>query len=363
MNSMDSGIFRLIDANADRAAEGLRVVGDITRFVLDNSSLASEWRSLRGKIWQILDCVPGLIRRGLDSRDSVGDVAREAPSGRHEDLYQLARVNIHRSQESLRVLEESLRGIDLSLVPKISELRYRCYDLEPLTLAALDQWKISRKMDFYLYVVLGQEFSQGRDFFEVAEKAIAGGAGAIQLRAKDMPKGEMLQWAYRLRELTREKKVTFIINDHLDIALAVGADGIHLGQEDFPVKEARRIAGPSLIIGSSTHSIEEAAQAVEDGATYINIGPIFKTATKKNVIDPIGAGLIQQITSTVSIPFTVMGGIKLDNVDEVLKSGARRIAVVTAVVGEDDITSAAQAFMDKIMDYVNRDRNSDTKNL
>lgn len=351
---MDSGYYRLIDANADRAAEGLRVIGDVTRFFLDNAKIAGEWRALRGELWRILESVPGLIRRGLEHRNSIGDVGRDAACGRHEDIYHLARVNIHRAQESLRVLEETVRGIDLTLVSSLSKLRYRCYDLEPLTLTALDQWQISHKLDFSLYVVLGQEFSAGRDFLEVSEKAIAGGAGAIQLRAKDMPKRDMLHWAYCLRELTKDKGVTFIVNDHIDIALAAGADGIHLGQEDFPVKEARQICGPSFIIGASTHSVSEARQAVDDGASYINIGPIFKTGTKKNVIDPVGSAMIQEITSAVNIPFTVMGGIKIDIVDEVLKAGARRIAVVTAVVGAEDITSAARAFVDKINLYKNQ---------
>ncbi len=220
-----------------------------------------------------------------------------------------------------------------------------------MILAALASWSMERKLDFNLYVVLGREFSKGRDFLDVTRQAIDGGAGAIQLRDKEMPKRELLAWAYRLRELTREHGVTFIMNDHLDIALAVGADGIHLGQEDFPLPEARRIAGPDFIIGASTHSVEEAKQAVEEGASYINIGPIFQTATKKGVISPVGPEMIEKVQSVVQHPFTVMGGIKLDNVDEVLKRGARRIAVVTAVVGADDIQSAARAFMERIQQY------------
>jgi len=331
MDSMDNGLYRMIDANADRAAEGLRVVGDITRFLLDDQELAAAWRSLRGGLWSVLSGIAGLQQKGLASRNSGEDVGRSFEGTRHADVVGMAKSNIHRAQESLRVLEESLRMVDAAAAAKMSQLRYGCYDLEPQTLHGLEACSINRKLDFQLYVVLGEEFSHGRDFLEVAQKAIAGGAGAIQLRAKDMPKQEFLRWAYALRKLTREKGVTFIVNDHLDVALAVDADGIHLGQDDFPVNEARRIAGPSLIIGSSTHSVEEANQAVADGASYINIGPIFTTGTKKNVMDPVGPALITEVTSVVDIPYTVMGGIKLDNVDQVLEKGARRIAVVTAV--------------------------------
>lgn len=349
----------MIDANADRTAEGLRVIGDITRFLLNDPALSATWRSIRSELWAILGSVPGLLERGLQNRDSGGDVGREFQAAPHADIPQMAKTNIHRAQESLRVLEESMRSLDSATVPRLSSLRYRCYEAEPLTIQALDQWSLARKLDFGLYVVLGQEFSHGRDFLEVTQKAIAGGAGAIQLRAKDTPKREILDWARRLRDLTRQQGVTFIINDHLDIALAVEADGVHLGQEDFPIREARRIVGPAMILGASTHSIEEAQAAVADGASYINIGPIFKTGTKKNVMDPVGVELIPQVTSVVSLPYTVMGGIKLDNVDAVLRKGARRIAVVTAVVAAEDITLAARQFSEKIDRY--RQQNPSTQ--
>ncbi|MFB3785474.1 MAG: thiamine phosphate synthase [bacterium] len=348
MKTIDSGLYRLLDANADRAAEALRVVGDIARFVLDDTTLSQTWRTMRGELWHILSSVPRLQQNAVESRDSAGDVGRDFKAGRHADLLQLARANIHRAQESFRVLEEACRSIELAAVPRFARLRYQCYELEPAMLARLELRSLERKLDFHLYVVLGREFSKGRDFLEVTEKAIAGGAGAIQLRDKEMSKRELLAWAYRLRELTRERGVTFIMNDHLDIALAAGADGVHLGQDDFPIPEARRAAGPHFIIGASTHSVDQARKAVEEGASYINIGPIFPTGTKKGVVTPVGPEMITEVTRIVSHPFTVMGGIKLGNVDEVLRRGARRVAVVTAVVAADDITAAARAFVTKI---------------
>ncbi len=344
----------MLDANADRAAEGLRVVGDITRFVANADELSQQWRSLRGQLWQVLSRVPGLQNEALECRDSPGDVGRSYSIARHQDLVTLARTNIHRAQESLRVLEETARSIAPTIAADFTGLRYRCYDLEPPTMKHLFHWSHNQKLDFGLYVVLGQEFSRGRDFIEVAKKAIAGGAGAIQLRDKFMGKRELLPWAYRIRELTQEHGVTMIMNDHLDIALAVGADGVHLGQDDFPIPEARQITGPDFIIGASTHSLEQAQRAVEEGVSYINIGPIFSTGTKKTSVDPVGPELITQVTKIVSHPFTVMGGIKLHNVDELLKRGARRIAVVTAVVGADDIQKAARQFTEKINQYTSQ---------
>lgn len=352
MKDSDTGLYRMIDANADRAAEALRVVGDITRFVLDDDTLANSWRAIRSDLWKIISSVPGMQRRAVESRDSTGDVGRSFATKPHSGLIDLTRANIHRAQESFRVLEESFRSIDANACMEMSKLRYRCYDLEPRTFAKLDRWEHLKKLDFNLYVVLGREFSKGRDFDEVAIKAIDGGAGCIQLRDKEMSKRELLVWAYRLREITKERGVTFIMNDHLDIALAVEADGIHLGQDDFPIPEARRIAGPHFIIGASTHSLLEAGCAIEEGASYINIGPIFATQTKKGVAVPVGPEMITEVTSLIQHPFTVMGGIKLDTIDEVLKRGATRIAVVTAVVGADDITAAAQAFTDKIQHYL-----------
>lgn len=341
----------MIDANADRAAEALRVCGDAARFVLDDADLAKRWREIRGALWDALAGVPGLVRQGLESRDSAGDVGRAYPSPPHRDAAGMARINAHRAQESFRVLEESIRAVQPNLAPRFMELRYKCYDLEIQTLAAMERWSLGQKLDFGLYVVLGNEFSRGRDFLEVAQKAIDGGATAIQLRDKQMTAREQLPWAYKLRELTASHGVTMIVNDHIELALAVDADGVHLGQNDFPVAEARRILGPTKIVGASAHNAEQARRAMEEGASYYNIGPIFPTATKKGGHPPIGPESIGPVSENAPIPFTVMGGIKLDNVDKVLDNGARRVAVVTAVTAADDIAAAARALSAKIDQY------------
>ncbi len=174
---------------------------------------------------------------------------------------------------------------------------------------------------------------------------LQGGAKIVQLRNKNLSKRELFDLAQRYRQVTQKYKALLIINDHLDIALGVSADGVHLGQADLPLKIARRIA-PDLIIGVSTHNLEEALAAEKDGATYINIGPIFKTETKK--IKPVGTEIIGQISRRIKTPFTVMGGINLSNLDQVLEAGAKRVAVVSALTRANDPEEETRRFIKKI---------------
>jgi thiamine-phosphate pyrophosphorylase len=206
----------------------------------------------------------------------------------------------------------------------------------------------SDPLDFDLYVVTCQKLSRGRSNLEVLDALIAGGVRAVQLREKELPLREYFELAFQFREATARAGVTFIVNDHVDICRAVEADGVHLGQDDFPVREARRLLGPQTIIGVSTHSVEQALQAVEEGADYINVGPIFATQTKLHTGLPVGLDLFRQIRKQVKLPITVMGGINLDNLDQVLAASADRIAVVSAVVGAEDIAATVREFRRKI---------------
>lgn len=202
--------------------------------------------------------------------------------------------------------------------------------------------------DFKLYAITGENFHPGRPMLEVMELAILGGADIVQLRDKKSPKRDVLTKARALRELTRKYGTTFIVNDHLDIALAVDADGVHLGQEDLPLAEARKVMGPNKIIGISTHAIEEARQAEREGADYIGAGPVFATQTKEDVVAPVTTGYIEQVAAEIRIPFVAIGGIKLDNVDRVLAAGATRICAVSAIVGSEDVQGASRAFLEHI---------------
>jgi thiamine-phosphate pyrophosphorylase len=198
-----------------------------------------------------------------------------------------------------------------------------------------------------VYPVTCERLSAGRSNLEVLEAVIRGGARIIQLREKECSKRDLFDLALTFREVTARAGVLLIINDHLDIALAVGADGVHLGQDDLPLTAARRLA-PDLVIGVSTHSLEEALDAQRGGADYVNIGPVFATSTKAGVDRGLGPEVIASIGSRLLVPFTVMGGINAANLDEVLAAGARRIAMITAITQAADIAQAVRVFRERI---------------
>lgn len=190
-----------------------------------------------------------------------------------------------------------------------------------------------------IYPVTCETLSQGRTDLEVLEAAISGGARIIQLREKSLSKKAFYDLAVAFRERCTQAGILFIINDHLDVALSVGADGVHLGQDDFPLMQARKL-GPELILGASTHNREEALQAERDGADYYNIGPIYATDTKERLSEFLGPERIPSISEGIRIPFTVMGGIKKHHLKSLLQYGARKVAVVTAVTKAADMAAA-----------------------
>ncbi len=200
-----------------------------------------------------------------------------------------------------------------------------------------------------IYLVTSQTLSAGRTTLEIARTALAGGIRLIQLREKELPASAFLRLAEQMRKITAEAGALLIINDRLDVALAVGADGVHLGQDDLPIAAARRLA-PGLIIGASTHSIAEARQAEKDGASYINIGPLFPTQTKQWTGEFLGLDGLRRIAAAVSLPFTVMGGIKPAHIPELRRAGAQIIAVVTAITAAPDPERAARDLLDMMHD-------------
>ncbi len=199
-----------------------------------------------------------------------------------------------------------------------------------------------------LYVVITEEFCAGRSSLEVLSGALDAGVRLVQLREKTMADKTLYELAVRFRELCAEKNALLVIDDRVDIALAAGADGVHLGQDDLPIKVARNLA-PELIVGGSTHSLDEALAAQTAGASYVNIGPIFATQTKATSTGALGPEILDVITPHLTIPWTVMGGIKTTNVDLVVARGAKRVAVVTAVTASDDVRAACEALREKIL--------------
>jgi thiamine-phosphate pyrophosphorylase len=197
-----------------------------------------------------------------------------------------------------------------------------------------------------IYPVTCEKLSAGRSNLEVLQSVIQGGAKIIQLREKEYSGRALYEIALKFREMTKQAAVLLMINDHLDVALAVGADGVHLGQDDLPINVAKELA-PELIIGASTHSMKQALQAQKNGADYINIGPIFPTQTKEGATNFLGPEAISQISPEIQVPFTVMGGIKASNIDEVLSQGARHVAMVTAITQAPNITETVKALREK----------------
>lgn len=192
-----------------------------------------------------------------------------------------------------------------------------------------------------LYLVTSEVMSGGRTTREIVKAALLGGVKLIQLREKNMSGRELFKLAKDVRAMTDAVGALLVINDGLDIAMGVGADGVHLGQDDFPVAEARKLA-PDMIIGSSSHDIEEAVIAEKQGASYVNIGPIYTTGTKVWTKEYLGVEGVLEISPVLkNIPFTVMGGIKKRHIPELLAAGARTIALVTAVTAADDPEEAA----------------------
>lgn len=203
--------------------------------------------------------------------------------------------------------------------------------------------RLRRFEEVDIYPVTCERLSAGRSDLEVLAAVIRGGAKIVQLREKELDKRSCYQLAVRFREITADADILLIVNDHVDIALAVGADGVHLGQEDLPFQAARKIA-PELIIGVSTHSLEEALRAQQGDVDYVNIGPIFPTSTKTEAKHFLGPEAIAEIGSRLKIPFTVMGGITEGNINQVVAAGANKIAMVSAITGAEDIECQVRKF-------------------
>jgi thiamine-phosphate pyrophosphorylase len=194
-----------------------------------------------------------------------------------------------------------------------------------------------------LYVITDEQVGRGRSHLQIAEAAILGGADVLQLRDKESSGGRLFRVALQLRKLTREAKVPLIVNDRLDIALAVDADGVHLGQADLPASVARNIMGSGRILGVSAETVAEAVAAEKDGADYLGVGPVFDArGTKPDAGEPQGLELIANVRRHCRLPIVAIGGIDADNARKVLEAGADAAAVISAIAAADDIEEAAR---------------------
>lgn len=211
-------------------------------------------------------------------------------------------------------------------------------------------------MGYDLYVVTDEGIGQGRSHIELAARAVAGGADAIQLRDKALSSRDLLNAAVAIREVTTDAGALFIVNDRLDVALAAGADGVHLGESDLPIGHARRIAPPGFIIGASVRSVATAVRAATEGADYVALSPTFATESKDDAGPGHGLAMLSAIRTAVALPLVAIGGITAANIGEVIAAGADGVAVISAVVGEDDVTAAARELRSRIAAVKARER-------
>jgi thiamine-phosphate pyrophosphorylase len=333
-------IARILDASANRASEGLRVVEDYVRFVLDDPGLTRRLKEVRHRFGQAV----GAFRAEqlITSRDTPGDVGTHimtATEASRSDVRDVLVANLKRTAEALRSLEEYSKLADSWLAGRFEVLRYDIYTIEKRLMAA-----VAARAGLggaRLYVLVGGQPDLGTLTWVVSE-AIEGGSQVIQLREKGLTDRELLTRAREVRILTAKAGVRFIMNDRPDLARLSGADGVHLGQDDVTIRDARRVVGPNALIGVSTHSIAQLETALRDGANYLGVGPVFESGTK-SFGDFAGLEFVRRAAEATSIPWFAIGGIDERNLGEVLEAGATRVAVSGAVVRAERPRAAAAA--------------------
>ena len=321
----DLRIAQIVDANLDRAREGLRVLEDWARFALGRKDLVKSIKNFR----QILG--KHHLKLYKESRNFITD---ECAGLSHPEQFKrmnansIISSNAARVQEALRVIEEFSRDHNQNLSKISSQIRYEVYNLELVLLEAQSNYslrKILNENDLY-FITLDTE-----NLFEKIKNVLEGGIKIIQLRLKKGKDVDNLQFAIKVRELCNTYGALFLINDRVDIALACKADGVHLGQDDMDIKSARDILGFSKIIGISASNELDIKKAIQDGCDYLGIGPVFLTTTKKEKV-PLGIDTLKSLTNDISIPWFAIGGIKQENISLLKENNIRKVAVITDLI-------------------------------
>ncbi len=335
--------LRIIDANLNRVGEGLRLLEEIARLLLNDTALTQQLKTMRHELirgdWPF-------NQQLLQSRNSESDVGidMEVPGEEKEkELPVVLVANARRVQESLRTLEE------LAKVPgttpeldseKFKQARFTLYTIEQQLLSKLLRQDKLKHISG-LYVIIDKQSLKGRSHVEVASQAISGGATTIQLRDKVQSKKKLLPVAQQLRVLCAERNVLFIMNDYLDIALDTDADGLHLGQEDLPIQAARKLLPLGKVLGCSATTVDQAMAAQSEGADYIAVGAIYPTPSKERG-EVVGLERLRQIRQAILLPLVAIGGITKDNASEVIAAGADSVAVISAVLGAESPEEASR---------------------
>jgi len=344
---MQRSIYRIIDANFNRAREAIRVIEDFCRFALSSSSLTERAKQLRH---ELSACMGSLdVGRLISGRDTLGDVGIGKTV---ENQLQRTCLNdcftagCKRLTEALRVLAETIQTFNPPTAGKIEKLRYAAYTLEKdiMTFSnTSEKFKTVR-----LYIVITNNLPA--DVISLTHHCTSGGADCIQLRAKDMDDDQLLALAVEFVKICKDAGVLSVINDRVDIAVASGADGVHLGQNDLPLNQARKLQLTPLIMGKSTHSLEQLRTACLELPTYVGLGPVFATPTKPTA-EPVGLDYVTkavEVLADTSIGHVAIGGITPENVGAALKAGANAIAVCSAVTDAADPVAACRKLKEKI---------------
>ena len=341
-----SQVLRILDANANRAREALRVMEEAARFVLDDAQLCRQLKSLRHDLAAALAGVPNLWA----NRDTAGDVGTAISTEREGQRHSVADVAVaagKRLSEALRVMEEYGKLLDASpagFALTIEALRYRGYSIEQQLTEALSaprgrQWRVC--------VLLTESLCTHHNWQDVLDAALDGGADCVQLREKQLDGRLLLQRAEHVVSRCRDQQASVIINDRPDVALLSGADGVHLGQSDLPCTAVRQLADRPLIIGVSTSELDQAQRASTQGADYCGVGPMFATTTKHK---PVLAGpqYLRNYLAWAGLPHLAIGGISPDNVARLVEAGVRGVAVASAVCSAKDPAAVVAKLVDAI---------------
>jgi thiamine-phosphate pyrophosphorylase len=330
-------VYRILDANLDRAREGLRILEEWCRFGLNNAQMALECKQLRQEVasWH---------RNELRAaRDTLGDAGTELSHPQEEvrsGIKSLLQANFCRVQEALRVLEEYGKLYHPNMGKAFKQMRYRVYTLET-NLMGYERHQLLLRSRLYLVT------SVEDNLLETVEAALKGGLTLVQYRDKYSDDTVRLENSRRLCELCHAYGALFIINDRVDLALAVDADGVHLGQQDMPIALARQLLGPQRLIGRSTTNSSEMQRAIAEGADYIGVGPVYETPTKEG---KVAAGLeyVRYAAKHSTVPWFAIGGIDTININDVIAAGAMRVAVVRSLMQAEQPTLVAQYLLSQL---------------